>query len=258
MNVTNKLDAKRKEFKKFIRSIPELEDSEITANFDYNQYAKDVTIYKNGYGVIRLRCTIQTRSDKFRSNPHMFALGGNAKKDLTLPSFDVLRKGGASYRSKNKPFFSFRVIDANFAESEVKIRAIKSSKEQIDFVINFPKMPSNTVFQYEWAWGSPDLFPITQKDLAPGKRKEDRDAVLSELPNIVGGYKNFIYTLRFEQSADFIEKPVMNVYTKSTGEIIKDREFERQKSALYTNFVAKEVQIGILHGADIVARWVPK
>ena len=177
---------------------------------------------------------------------------------LTLPSFDVLQKGGASYRSKNKPFFSFRIINAAFAESEVKIRAIKSSKEQIDFVINFPKMSPNTIFQYEWAWGSPDLFPITQKDLAPGKRTEDRDSVLSELPNIVGGYKNFIYTLRFEEFADFIEKPVMNVYHKSTGEIIKDREFELQKSALYTNFVAKEVHIGILHGADIVARWVPK
>jgi hypothetical protein len=66
----------------------------------------------------------------------MFGLGGSAKKDLTLPRFSVLKKGGSSNRTKNKAFFAFRTIDANFTDSDVDIQVQKESEEQIDFIIN--------------------------------------------------------------------------------------------------------------------------
>lgn len=106
----NKLDEKRKEFKNYICSFPVLTDREIRGSFDFVQYVKDVTIYNNGYGVVRFRCTIQTRSKSFRSIPHMFGLGDSAKKDLTLPSFGTIKKGGPSNVGKIDRFLPLKLL----------------------------------------------------------------------------------------------------------------------------------------------------
>lgn len=72
----------------------------------------------------------------------------------------------------------------------------------------------------------------------------------------MGGYKNFIFVLRFEGSPKFIEKPVINAY-HSTDELLSKKEFEPQLSALYTNFVANLNVVGI-QGGRIEAQWVPQ
>lgn len=254
----NNLDESRNDLKQYLCSLPMLVNREIKGHFEFLQYAKDVTIYSTGYGVIRLRCTVKVTGDSFKAIPHVFGLGSSGRKTLTLPSFDVLRKGGIANRWKNKGFFAFRVIEGSFPEKDVLLTPILKdcNREKISFMIQFPKIPVGSSFSYEWSWGSPDLFPIRKEDLLPGKRKKDLDYVCSVLPSIIGDYKDFIFVIRFEGIPQFVQEPIIKV-CDGAGDTITERHFEIQKSALYTNFVAK-LQLDKIHGGRIEAQWKPQ
>lgn len=254
-----KLEDKRSEFKTFIESWPEFEQKEIRGVWEFQSYVKDVTIYQNGYGVVRFRCCVRTKSEKFRKIPHLFGLGESAVADLKLEPFEDLRNGGPGSRHKNEQFFSFRVIDANFDESRVSVipgKKAKANGEHIDFIIEFPSMPARTSFTYEWAWGAPGLFPVEKGDLDPGKRKVDLNYVCSTLPAIVGEFQQFIFVLRFEGEPEFSQIPIIKIFD-STHDQTAEKEFEEQRSALYTNYVSRH-KLSSLYGGSIEAHWIPK
>lgn len=99
------------EAKTYARSWSELKAVRAEMSYEYIRYVKDVTVYHNGYGIARTRCTLRCISDELRDIPHSFSLGGSARKGTFLPDLKKLMKGSARLRWDGSPFLAFRLVE---------------------------------------------------------------------------------------------------------------------------------------------------
>ncbi len=253
------LSQERTKCKQYIEHLNILKQKGLRENFKYSIYSKDVTVYSNGYGVIRFRCKILTKSETFRSVLHYFALGDSAIKDLKIPSRDKLNSNNITSRWQNEPFLNFKLInshDTQINESDIDINFLKYTEEDFKFHIRFPKIDKNQYITYEWAVGFPNLFPVNSKDLEHGKRKADRDHALSTIPNIINKCDVLNFIVRFEGFPKFIDIPSIRVYD-NTNELVKNLDFDQQISSIYSVYVVNFIGGVDLPGGHIVAQWKP-
>lgn len=254
-----KLHQERGRLKEFIQSFSELKHDEVQINYKMLQYVKDLTVYENGYGVVRVRVTLLTQSDQWRNMTHFFGLRPSAKKGTVLPPFSELRAAPASRRWDNNSFFSFRLVDAYFDESELDLyEESGSTQNRINFGVKFPLgVKAGTTIVYEWSWGFPDMFPTSVADLQPGKRIEDRDQVITSIGPIKAPIESFVLVARFEGRPKFIQEPTIRLLDGTGNRVSWPSSLKEQKSSLYTNYVEKIPGIPLPSGY-IHVEWVPR
>lgn len=235
------LESKRNDFKDYIKAIKKELSKEISIPYDYTYAVKDTTIHRNGYGMIR----------------HQYGLRCLENR---LPTLEGLIKEPPTNRRENKPFLAFRIIEGNIKDSSVKpipSKTKKSTDKAIYFNFEFlGPFRNEEFFSFEYSCGIPDLFPVCQDDLKPGKREVDRDYVDSKFILPAARVDNLTFILRFEEKSEFLKEPIVKFF--GPGEyFIKEKSFSKiQKSTLYTVYV-ETLSINIPHG-DIRAEWIPK
>jgi hypothetical protein len=250
----DRLEGRRERFKEYIDSLKAVR--KVSANYKFLQYAKSATIYKNEYGVLRYRCAVQVLSDTFETIRHSFSGAETARKGWTVPPLQEIKGNSITSRWSLQPFFAFRVVNAPFKAEDVRVRQLPSSSEKgIDFQLKFPSIKLLSSFTYEWAWGSPGLFPATKEDLLPGRREVDLDYAKSSF-QATAEVEAFAFCLSFEEPLTFEEAPALRIYDAGGNLIPYGVPFEVTKSAIFTAFIAKISALEI-PGGLVVARWRP-
>lgn len=256
------LEPKRNDFKDYIKAIKKELSKEISIPYDYTYGVKDTAIYRNGYGVIRIQYGLRCLEDRLPMiiTEHAVKLGKTAKKGSILPSLEDLIKGSPTNRRENKPFLAFRIIEGNVKDSSMK-PILSETKRSTDKAIYFSfefsgPFTNDEFFSFEYSCGIPDLFPVCQDDLKPGKRELDRDYAESKFILPPARIGNLTFTLRFEEKSEFLKEPIVKFFGPG-GYFIREKPFsEIQKSTLYTVYV-ETLSINVPHG-DIRAEWIPK
>lgn len=92
--------------------------------------------------------------------------------------------------------------------------------------------------------------------MAKGRREEDLDAVTSVFRPHTGDIGDFIFALRFEEVAAFSKQPSLKLQDAGGNLAFWGGHFQEQRSALYTNFVARINPLNLPAGA-VQAEWRP-
>lgn len=233
----------------------------VTASYEYSHNTKEVTIYKDGYGVIRTQYTIEfNRAVNDILLHHNVSGGRSAKKGHSLPRLrDMIAKGPA-VRKKSQYFFATSIVKGGIPDTNLSIVEDHQYPHKAAFGIKIlgPFLPSSLLC-YELAWGGPDLFPVSLVDLQLGKRTADLEDVESRfLMPPTGRVSNVGFVLRFERPVTFSKEPVFRVYSM-TGELLDERTVDKesgiQNSSLYTVYVSK-LAVSVPLGR-VTAQWRP-
>ncbi len=245
-------------FRGFFCSFPELERAKVQPNYRFLQYVKDLTIYENGYGVVRVRITALSHNENWKNLTHFFGLRPCAKKDSILPDFNTLKQNPVGRRWDNQAFFNFRLLDAYFSEDELDVHPESGcTEDRINFGITFKSgIKAGTKIAYEWSWGFPDMFPLTEADLEPGKRKADEDRVISSIGPIRTEIDSIVLVARFEGRPQFAGKPTVRILDGAMNPLSWLPTLDEQKSTLYTSYVGQVPQPP--PSAFVRVDWVPK
>lgn len=250
------LENRRKDLQNYVKAVKEELTGEIVNLYETTSVTKEVTVYKNGYGVIRYQYTIQCERDVPEIfGIHTFGSGSSAKKGFILPHLSELASNGPGVRYDRKPFWATAIIKGNVKEECVTFEETDYSPEVIGFKLRIPgPFFASTLLTYEYAWGAPDLFPISGEDMSTGKRCQDLEYVESEfrLPEV--RVANFTFVLRFERPVRFSKEPMCEF--RGYGDaLIEERSAEVQKSTLYDVYVCK-LPVKLPYGR-VRAYWVP-
>lgn len=256
----NKLEAARTTFQDYIQAAARELQTVIQNPFECTYVTKEVTIYSNGYGVIRNQYAID-----FNKNvttiiiPHGLSGGSSAKRGYHLPPFNQLLQHGPQVRKASNYFIASSIVKANIQSTEMTLRETGRSDEQIKFEVRIEGafMPSSNLV-YEWSCGAPDLFAVNRGELQPGLRVRDLPYVESRLglPPVITYVAGVTFILRFEKPIHLASEPIFRVYGPG-GEVLDEKGATEhvQHSSLYIVYVCR-IAIGIPFG-KITAQWVP-
>lgn len=253
------LESKRKGFEHFIKTQDFFKELP-SMPFYYRGLFKDITIYSDGYSVVRQRYRMVIKSQEMEANSHHFDLRPSVIKGLIFPKDFLIdpQYSEVTNRWKRKPFFKHRLCEkVDFDESKFTIVPKKSPDEKrVDFNVKFPRVNVGSEICYEWAIGFPNLFPTSKEELARGKREEDEDEAISCL-RIPEKIEDFAYVLRFEGTPVFYKEPTFLCYYGETPLQCPHTQKIIQKSTLYTNYVLK-TDLSDHRYSQIELRWIPK
>ena len=156
----NALEANRTQFRNHIKNAAQDLSAQIITSFDYTNVTKEVTVYRNGYGVIRNQYTVVFNRD-LRELVARHSLGGgrSAKKGYVLPHLAEMLKCGPEVRKDSSCFVAAALVKGAVAEDSLTVEERQYSPERIDFDIKIrgPFAPLSGV-TFEWSWGFPDLI----------------------------------------------------------------------------------------------------
>lgn len=248
----NNLERIREEGKTYLNSALHPFEEQ---TYGFELYHKRTCIHKNGHGICDATITLYVTSKKFSKVRHSFSLGSSAKKDLTLPEWNKLRKSDLANRFKEQTFYA-NILDTFGRKRRIDVRASpESSAEKKIFHVSFkPNMNDGEKVKYSWGWSSPGLFPVKRSDLSPRKRKGNlnyvESAIIARHPT-----KELIFELLFENGFPLYGKPWVEVIDHN-GNRLEKLSFERQDQLCYTMFTLKvsPVQWNVSYRA----RWRPK
>lgn len=254
-----KLESGRLTFKNYIEAAARELQTIIQNPFGCTHVTKEVTIYSNGYGVIRNQCVVDfsKRVTKIII-PHGLGGGNSAKRGYRLPPFNELLQRGPQARKASDYFFASSIVRANIG-TEMTLYERDHSDEQIKFDVRIEgTFAPASILVYEWSWGAPHLFAVNRNELQSGLRVQDLPYVESRLslPPVVTYVAGVTFVLRFEKPIHLAVEPVFRVYSPG-GEVLDERSATEhvQHSSLYVVYVCR-ITIGIPFGR-ITAQWVP-
>ena len=254
----NDLENKRDQYKLYIQRAAEKLGDQSPYPYDYTHLMKEVTVYRDGYGVVRNQFTLKFYTDtKTIVSEHMLSGGKSATKGYSLPHLNEMLSNGPQVRKDLGYFFATSIIDG--AADTITSNEIGHSPETIEFTttIDGTFTRSSPLLLYEWSWGAPGLFPASAEDLSTGKRVQDLEDVHSvfRLPPSLGAGVTFV--LRFEKPISFTKDPVFRVFgqgdlmvAEKTGEVLLV-----QRSSLYIVYVCRFASIPY---GQVTAQWRPR
>jgi hypothetical protein len=220
----------------------------------FESYDKRACIYANGHGICESIITLRVLSNRFKRITHSFALGASAKKNVRLPSFNFLKRGGICKRFSSHTF-SVKVLDGYGRNRTVEIKEDEhSSGSAKRFHIYFkPNLKAGDRVRYSWAWSSPDLYPVKASDLKPGKRREDKKSVESILV-VRHCIKELKFRLTFEDGLKFARKPQI-VIEDHNGNLLRKINHSCHQTSYYIVYDAEISPVP--YNSRIVAKWNP-
>ena len=198
------LEHRRIQLRAYIKAAAEQLGREITNPYDYTNVIKEVCVYRNGYGVSRTQCSVEFNKDgaEFAAR-HSFGPGRSARKRLVLPPFGKMLGEGPEARRESNYFLSACVNKGPVADDAITLQEVSRVAKKVVFDLKITgHFSTSSLLTYEWAWGSPDLFPVTLKNPETmGDRPLDLESTCG-LPNVKRG-ANFTFCLRFGKTYRF-------------------------------------------------------
>jgi hypothetical protein len=254
------LGLKRKDYEEYFKSLI-ADKPEIKSNYRFKHYTRDLTIYKNGYGISRARCNVAVLSPRFKQVNHWFDMGASAKVNSSLPAFSELKKNDVAARWEEKPFFTFVSLDSVLSgvnESNTRVEADKKDHPaKLSFAIKFDReFNRGNGIDYEWAIGAPGLFAVKKSELRKDQRAVDLPYCESKVR--IQSMAYFSYVLRFEKPVQFDKLPQITIYDDGGNPTHLETKFEVQESTLYTVFIAKGLKVQDVPSGSAVVTWTPK
>lgn len=157
----NKLEANRTEFKNYIKAIVRDLNKEIIHPFAYRYVTKEVTIYNNGYGLVRNQYTIEfSKNQSGVIAKHFVGAGRSVKKGYALPQLAELLSCGPMARRQSKPFLRTAIIKGDVSDEAVGVEENGYSEKGIKFKIKIPgNFNYSSLLTYEWCVGCPYFIP---------------------------------------------------------------------------------------------------
>ena len=151
----------------WVRSILHL--TEVTSNYCYRQYLKDVTVFGDGYGFVRFHVLVDVAKE-IEFIPHFFGCDRSRRVPKIEDLARTFRKGEA-FRRPSKDFFNFRPLSQAQALCVVE----KQRKAMPAFIASNVKANANARFfgvgpasgarlqpgeyEYEYCYGLRKMFP---------------------------------------------------------------------------------------------------
>lgn len=256
----DRLESRRREYKRYIKEAAKELSQEITNPYDFTHIVKEVTIYRSGYGVVRHQYTAEfIRNVNDLATDHIFSGGDSAKKGFSLPHLEEMVTSGPQARKDSKFFLATSVVKGSIADDDIKLYEKIYSTDKITFCLKIPgSFTTSSLLMYEWSWGAPNLFPVDLKDLSPGERVQDLEDVVSafRLPPI--GRTNLTFILRFERPVRFTIDPIFRVFGMGDEPLVErtGAQLELQRSSLYIVYVCRLPVI--VPNGQVVAQWRPR
>jgi hypothetical protein len=242
----------------YLKSFSPTLDPLMKHDYRFLQIKKEVFIHTNGYGVIRYYCSLECLSNTFCKVKHGFGLDDNARKGSSIPAINKLIRNNFESIFRQAPFLNFKLISGKFPEEKVDIVENSESTSQFrSFHINFPKgsLRGGDIVTYEFAWGFPTLFPITQEHFSPGFRKKDVEHCTSSL-SLSQEVMQASIILNFDNQIKFIETPFMEVYDTSGNRIDVYPKIRTEESSVYTTFRSENFRA--VPGSRLIMKWKPR
>jgi len=228
------------------------------ASYIYANFVKHTYVHVDGSGTITMKCCVEATNSDFRRTSHTFSPGDSGKKGLRLPP---VRKMQDNFLKGKKPYLAFRVLAGltDAQASQVKIEESEESRPKLrKFNVVFPQNTLSVGDQvtYEWTVCSDDLFPMSKKDLAPGKREQDLDYIESALQSRTGDVESCELVIHLPHGCELDRQPSLEVYDASKDKVPVDCRPRVERSALFDSYIFR-LSLRVPNGTYQI-RWQPR